>query len=272
MLTAVASASPYLGVSTALPRCHAPYMKAPAKLFSLDMWYGTDPEPEVDARWVSPWAEAHHKLRQQEIEIERCELLLESAVRAEDYSEADGLKQRVERLRSQHPLIPREERVEEALNDGNYQLASIFQKDLDAVKLSLGLPTYAVGQTVKHAFRPLLRGIIMDVELVCTKDETWVLNAGCIERGLALGYPADQCTTDRSELKTWRSQPFYYILPDIADMDNSSPEIAAWEVSEVATSRHHARLPALSCDAQIGAAALAGVPTRGRKKSSLATD
>ena len=112
----------------------------------------------------------------------------------------------------------------------------------------------------------------MDVELVCTKDETWVLNAGCIERGLALGYPADQCTTDRSELKTWRSQPFYYILPDIADMDNSSPEIAAWEVSEVATSRHHARLPALSCDAQIGAAALAGVPTRGRKKSSLATD
>jgi tetrahydromethanopterin S-methyltransferase subunit F len=43
---------------------------------------------------------------------------LESAVQAEEYGEADGLKQRVEMLRSQHPLIPREERIEEALNAG----------------------------------------------------------------------------------------------------------------------------------------------------------
>ena len=208
-------------------------MKAPARLFSLDMWYGTEPELEKDSRWVSPWAEAHHKLRQQEIEIERCELRLESAVQAEEYGEADGLKQRVEMLRSQHPLIPREERIEEALNDGNFQLAAIFQRDLDAVKKGLGLPTFAVGQTVCHLHRPLLRGIIMDVDLVCTNSEEWISAAGCLERGAALGYPADQCVL--TELQTWRMQPFYVVLPDLADIHNAPSELAAWEVNRGAT-------------------------------------
>lgn len=217
----------------ALPRSgrhsDAVVMKAPARLFSLDMWYGTEPEPEQDSRWVSPWAEAHHKLRQQELEIERCELRLESAVQAEEYGEADGLKQRVEMLRSQHPLIPREERIEEALDDGNFQLAAIFQRDLDAVKKGLGLPTFAVGQTVCHLHRPLLRGIVMDVDLVCTKSEEWVAAAGCLERGAALGYPADQCVN--TELQTWRMQPFYVVLPDLADIHNAPSELAAWEVN-----------------------------------------
>lgn len=204
-------------------------MKAPFKAFSLDMWYGTEPEPKKDSRWVSPWAEAHHKLRQQEIEIERCELLLESAVQAEEYGEADGLKQRVEMLRSQHPLIPREERIEEALNDGSYQLAAVFQKDLDAVKKGLGLPTFAVGQTIRHLYRPMLRGVVMDVDLVCTKNEEWISAAGCLERGAALGYPADQCVP--TELQAWRMQPFYVILPDMADIHNAPPELSAWEVS-----------------------------------------
>merc|ERR1712185_671171 len=77
-----------------------------------------------------------------QVEIEQCEFLLQSAVEAEDYAEADGLKQRIERLRSQHPIIPREERLAAALEDANYALAAIFQQDLEAVKTNLGLPKY----------------------------------------------------------------------------------------------------------------------------------
>ena len=67
------------------------------------------------------------------------------AVEAEDYAEADGLKQRVERLKAQHPITPREERLAEALEDGNYALAAIFQRDLDAVKSNLGHLEAAAG-------------------------------------------------------------------------------------------------------------------------------
>lgn len=89
--------------------------------FNLGMWYGDSAgkRPEVPEAWVSPWAEAHYKIRQQEIEIEKCRLLLEQAVQAEDYGEADGLRQRIERMQSAHPLLWREKRVEEALADGN---------------------------------------------------------------------------------------------------------------------------------------------------------
>ena len=127
-------------------------MKAPARMFKLSDWYGDDWDPKkpVDELWVSPWAKAHYKIRQQEIEIEQCEFQLQSAVEAEDYGEADGLKTRIERLKSQHPIIPREERLAEAIDDGNYGLAAIFQKDLEAVKMNLGLPKYVVGQSVKH--------------------------------------------------------------------------------------------------------------------------
>ena len=138
-------------------------MKAPARLFRLSDWYGDDwdhKKPIGDAAWVSPWAKAHFKLRQQEIEIEQCEFLLSAAVEAEDYAEAGGLQTRVERLRSQHPIIPREERLAEALEDGNYELAAIFQQDLDAVKTNLGLPKFVVGQAVEHSHREGLRGTL----------------------------------------------------------------------------------------------------------------
>ena len=86
-------------------------MKAPARLFKLSDWYGDDWDHKkpADELWVSPWAKAHYKLRQQEIEIEQCEFLLQQAIEAEDYFEADGLKERAERLRSMHPITPREE-------------------------------------------------------------------------------------------------------------------------------------------------------------------
>eukprot|EP00315_Gephyrocapsa_oceanica_P007222 CAMPEP_0185345150 /NCGR_PEP_ID=MMETSP1363-20130426/100480_1 /TAXON_ID=38817 /ORGANISM="Gephyrocapsa oceanica, Strain RCC1303" /LENGTH=311 /DNA_ID=CAMNT_0027944377 /DNA_START=30 /DNA_END=968 /DNA_ORIENTATION=+ len=160
-------------------------MKAPARLFRLSDWYGDDwdhKKPIGDAAWVSPWAKAHFKLRQQEIEIEQCEFLLSAAVEAEDYAEAGGLQTRVERLRSQHPIIPREERLAEALEDGNYELAAIFQQDLDAVKTNLGLPKFVVGQAVEHSHREGLRGVVIDVDLQCSKGAGWVRAAGCLAR------------------------------------------------------------------------------------------
>ena len=207
--------------------------------FSLDMWYGednfvgTDVE-EVPQVWVSPWAEAHFKLRQQEIEIERCQMLLNHSIEVEDYAEAGGLQERVARLRSQHPLIPREERIESALADGNFELAAIFQKDLDAIKASLGLPRFAVGQTVKHAHRGL-RGVVLDVDLVCTRTEEWVLACGSLERGIAMGYPADQCdpaVIGAGKMEKWRAQPFYVVLPDLRDMHTTPKALACWEVNE----------------------------------------
>ena len=107
-------------VQTLLPapmRAPPVLLKAPARLFRLSDWYGEDfdvKKPINDELWVSPWAKAHYKLRQQEIEIEQCEYLLRSAVEAGSFDEADGLRTRVERLRSQHPITPREERLTEA--------------------------------------------------------------------------------------------------------------------------------------------------------------
>ena len=206
-------------------------MKAPSRSFRLSDWYGEDwdhKRPVDDNNWVSPWAKAHYKLRQQEIEIEQCEYLLQSAIDREEYADADGLKQRVERLRSRHPIIPREERLAEALEAGNYVLAHIFQEDLDAVKANLGLPKYEVGQAVVHAHREGLRGIVMDVDLQCVRGHAWIKAAGCLERGCALGYSAEE--TDLGELKSWVNQPFYTVLPDLRDvLDEAKAKQLVWK-------------------------------------------
>ena len=140
--------------------------------FNLAMWYG-DSAGDADVEhgvWVSPWAKAHYKLRQQEIEIEQCEFMLKQAVDEEDYSEAGGLSERVERLRSMHPILPREARLEEALAEGDYAMAAIFQNDLERIKENLGLPRYNVGQAVIHRHRAI-RGIVLDIDLVCSKPD-----------------------------------------------------------------------------------------------------
>ena len=219
-------------------------MKAPARLFQLSDWYGDDwdvKKPLGDELWVSPWAKAHYKLRQQEIEIEQCEFMLKQAIETEDYAEADGLKTRVERLRSLHPIRPKEANIEEALGDGNFALAAIFQRDLDAVKENLGLPKFDVGQAVAHSHRDL-RGVVIDVDLQCTRGREWVHSAGCIERGCALGYPSEE--TELSELRSWVAQPFYTVLLDLEDMEDEEAaqsglwkwryphELAAWEVNQ----------------------------------------
>lgn len=192
-------------------------MKAPHRGFRLSDWYGQDwdhKKPFGDL-WVSPWAKAHYKLRQQEIEIEQCEFMLQHAVENEDYEEADGLKTRVERLRSQHPIIPREARLAEALREGNFALANVFRNDLEQVKASLGLPKYTVGQVVEHVYREGVRGVIIDVDLQCVKGREWVHAAGCLERGCALGFPGEE--TDTEKLKQWANQPFYVIIADLTD-------------------------------------------------------
>ena len=203
-------------------RCKHPQAKGVAgHRFSLDMWYGDDDDQQQFEKkngqlWVSPWAKAHYKLRQQEIEIENCEFMLKEAVKEEDYTQANGLQERIARLKSQHPILPREERVEMALADGNFALAAVFQNDLDRVKENLGLPRYGIGQVVRHKFRKV-RGVVINVDLVCVKGVNWVQNAGCLERGLALGIPPDECNMD--ELQRWTQQPFYTVLPDLQDYD-----------------------------------------------------
>lgn len=175
-------------------------------------------------------------------QIEQCEFMLKQAIDTEDYAEADGLKTRVERLRSLHPIRPKEENIAQALEDGNFALAAIFQRDLDAVKENLGLPKFDVGQAVAHSYREGLRGVIIDVDLQCARGREWVHAAGCIERGCALGYPSEE--TELSELRTWVTQPFYTILLDLKDMEDEQaaqsglwkwrypPELAAWEVNQ----------------------------------------
>jgi len=227
-------------------------MKAPARMFQLSDWYGADWDHKkpVDDLWVSPWAKAHYKLRQQEIEIEQCEYMLKQAVEAEDFAEADGLRTRVERLRSQHPITPREERLTEAIEEQNFALAQVFQNDLDAVKTNLGLPKYNVGQAIKHAHREGLRGIVLDVDLQCGKGRSWIHEAGCLERGCAVDMPSEEM--DISQLRSWANQPFYLVLLDLAELKDEQAaeegaqtwrwkwprELAAWEVN------HFAEVPA----------------------------
>jgi len=150
-------------------------------------------------------------------------------------------------LRSQHPIAPKEQLLVEALEEQNFALAAIFQKDLDSIKKSLGLPRYNVGQAVVHAHREGLRGVVIDADLHCIKDGSWIAGAGCLERGCALGYPADE--TDDRELRAWARQPFYMVIPDLEDMEDEEAvegtwrwrwpsELAAWEIN------HRTKVPA----------------------------
>lgn len=238
-------------------------MKAPARNFRLSDWYGEDWDHKKPAGdlWVSPWAKAHYKLRQQEIEIEQCEFMLQQAIDNEDYAEADGLKERAERLRSQHPIAPKEQRLVEALEEQNFALAAIFQKDLDGIKKSLGLPRYNVGQAVVHGHREGLRGVVIDADLHCIKDASWIAGAGCLEQGCALDYRENRefltrlhsqegtRDPDDRELRAWARQPFYMVIPDLEDMEDEEAvegtwrwrwpsELAAWEIN------HRTKVPA----------------------------
>ena len=225
--------------------------------------YGEDWDHKKPAGdlWVSPWAKAHYKLRQQEIEIEQCEFMLQQAIDNEDYAEADGLKERAERLRSQHPIAPKEQRLVEALEEQNFALAAIFQKDLDGIKKSLGLPRYNVGQAVVHGHREGLRGVVIDADLHCIKDASWIAGAGCLEQGCALDYRENRefltrlhsqegtRDPDDRELRAWARQPFYMVIPDLEDMEDEEAvegtwrwrwpsELAAWEIN------HRTKVPA----------------------------
>ena len=83
-------------------------------------------------------------------------------------------------------------------------LCAVFRNDLESIKTNLGLPKYAVGQAVEHAYRDGLRGVIIDVDLQCAKGRDWVHAAGCLERGCALGFPGEE--TDIEKLKHWINQ------------------------------------------------------------------
>ena len=80
---------------------------------------------------------------------------------------------------------------------------------------NLGLPKYATGQVVKHRHRPLLRGVVIDVDLLCIKPEDWAISASCLERAVATGAPPEECLVEG--VTRWRKQPFYVVLPDLAE-------------------------------------------------------
>ena len=113
-------------------------------------------------------------------------------------------------------------------------MAAIFQRDLDQIKEGLGLPRFGLGQAVMHKFRDDsngggLRGIVMNVELTCGKSRDWALDAGCLERGLALGIPPDECLVE--SLNEWAKQPFYTLLPDMRDEENMPEELSAFSLN-----------------------------------------
>lgn len=134
--------------------------------------------------------------------------------------------------------------MEEALADANFVLATVFQRDLDAVKANLGLPKFGAGQMVRHLHRPSLRGIVIDVDLLCVKPDAWAVEVSCIERAVAAGVPAEECLVEG--VTGWRKQPFYAVLPDLsgsaweggedmgvgkADQLPWPNELSAWEVN-----------------------------------------
>ena len=43
---------------------------------------------------------------------------------------------------------------------------------------------------MEHVYREGVCGVIIDVDLQCVKGREWVLAAGCLERGCALGFLA----------------------------------------------------------------------------------
>lgn len=200
------------------------------RAFDLSMWYGDDIGGK-DMLWVSPWAHAHQKLRAQELEIEQCDFLMSQAVEAEDYEQAQGLATRVERMKERHPIMWREVRLEDALNDSNFALAKLLQEDLEAVRTNLGLPKYNVGQTVKHRTRDI-RGVVMHVDLTCAKGDEWVCDAGTTERARALGIPEDECNIE--VLEQWVAQPFYTVLCDVEDLAARPPprSLNAWTLND----------------------------------------
>lgn len=170
--------------------------------------------------WVSPWAEAHYKLRNIEVEIEKSQLMMRAALDRGDFEEADGLQMRVERLQAQHPIIPREQRLENAIRDENYNLAEVFQKDLDRIKENLNLPKFNVGQSVQHKHRDV-RGIVLDVDLYAHRDDRWIDTANGLEKGFL--------PIDYDELMKWGKQPFYVVLPDLRNFSQIPPEFDCWK-------------------------------------------
>jgi len=75
---------------------------------------------------------------------------------------------------------------------------------------------------VRHLHRPSLRGLVIDVDLLCVKPDSWAVTASCLERAAAAGVPPDECLVEG--VTKWRKQPFYAVLPDLS--------CSAWEEGE----------------------------------------
>jgi hypothetical protein len=66
---------------------------------------------------------------------------------------------------------------------------------------------------IRHRHRPTLRGLVIDVDLLCVQTDDWAFTASCLERAAAQGVPPDECMVEGTG--AWRKQPFYVVLPDL---------------------------------------------------------
>lgn len=231
-------------ISAGLPLTHATFRSADPRVRLLSMkgdgrgtnwhfnaaerWYSSPSlAPKIPDDYVSPYAPTYYKLRQQLIEMEQIELEMVLAAESENYDKASELQEEVEKLKSYHPVLERELRIRTALSDANYQLAEMYEKDLENLKYSLKLPKFDAGHTVSHVIRPM-RGVVLHVDLKPVYGRRWLQKAVLQER-LTLGASSlPDADVDYNTYLKWVDQPFYVVLVDSSCIDSMPEEMSTF--------------------------------------------
>lgn len=186
--------------------------------FDVSMWYpNADLSSPADAEWISAYAPHHTKLQQLELEVERCEFLLDEAVAKESYDEAEGLRERIERLRATHPIWSVEEDLSDAIVRGDFDTAQRLHSRLEDIRWNLGLPRFLVGQVVQNR-QGDWRGVVVSVDLHCQMDERWLKEA----------YEANALRLDEHAAN---AQPWYTCLVDVRDDELTPRELYTHQVN-----------------------------------------
>jgi len=180
--------------------------------FDVSMWY-PDTDLKSNNDWVSAYAPHAAKLELLEQELEQCEFLLEDAIAHEHYDDADGLRERIDRLWSTHPVWPVEAELSEAIASSDFERAKAIHSRLEDIRWNLGLPRYLIGQVVRNK-QADFNVVIVSVELNFNGDAAWLQrcadhNALRVDKGL--------------------SQPFYVCLVDQRDDPVTPRELYLWE-------------------------------------------
>ncbi|KAG8458575.1 hypothetical protein KFE25_003110 [Diacronema lutheri] len=173
--------------------------------FNVNMWY-----PDADrTQWISAYATHHAKLQKLELEVERCEYLLDEAVQMEEYDEADGLRARIKRLRDMHPIWSVEEDLANAISASDFSAAQRLHDRLEDIRWNLGLPRFLLGQVVSNV-QAEIRGVIVSVDTSCQMRDDWLRR--CLE-------------ANALRLDSGVDQPWYTILVDERDDELTPREL-----------------------------------------------